>query len=356
MRIGFSAMQRFLACQPSIFSDFGVPRESLTKFVSLLESSHATEGTEVHSIIEQAILNDCLHESIAELMPSGRATPEFRMCYDVEASSSSIFTGQSWDDLPRDRLYFAGTADVIGVIGNSNVGVVIDWKTGMGVPASSHNAQLFTAAAVYAQIYDLSEMILRIVYVDPGTVEAYEHTDYVASRQELEDFLAFARTLALGFDDKASPVVGSHCTYCSKAVVCPVAKESAEKLMLGDPSGSPHALYVSVQLMNERLKHARNALNFIAKERPIDLGDGVWYGDTPKKSISVPNGKLSLPVLAESLGEHVMEAIEVKTTSASIERATKLAGLPKGSVVKDLKSRGLYEDVPIGGGVKKFNK
>lgn len=348
-------MQRFLACNPSVFSDFGVPREAVRRFSSIIDSSSASEGTEIHALIEKAILDDCLHESVRALIPERRMHPECKLVYDLEAGIAGLHM-TDWSDLDKSRVYLAGTADYIGISDtvDGKQGMVIDWKTGMAVPEAACNAQLYAAAAIYASIYMLESVILRVVYIDPQTLEAYDSNSYTATREELEEFLGHAVNAAKNPSDVTT--VGPHCSYCPKAVVCPDAKESSERLMMGYPTGSPHALYASIQIMSEVLKSARGALNQIARERPIDLGNGVFYGDTPKKSISVPDGKRALPVLAEMLGEHCMEAVEVKTTSASIERATKTAGLPRGSVVKKLKSMGVYDDVPIGGGIKKFNK
>jgi CRISPR/Cas system-associated exonuclease Cas4 (RecB family) len=354
MRIGFSTLQRALACPESAFSDFGVPPEAITRLASLNSSSAASTGTEIHLLVEKAIADGCEPESFTKILPVKNTEMEVKLVFDVE--SRSVVRGvKDWDELPRNGLFIAGTADCLGLL-TSKTGKVIDWKSGLAVPTASENPQLFAAAAIYARIHDLAEMVLCIAYVDPDSLEVHDSTSYTASREELEEFLTYASVRLLQQGDAEGPVTGSHCTYCPKAVICPAAKQAVDNLMLGNPSGSQYALYAAIQLMSERLKAARATLNHLASETPINLGSGVFYGDTPKKSISVPDGKRALPVLAEMLGEHVMDAVEISATSASIERATKNAGLPKGSVVKALKSKGMYVDVAIGGGVKKYNK
>ena len=352
MRIGFSTLQRALACPESAFSDFGVPPEAITRLASLNSSSAASTGTEIHLLIEKAIADNCAPESFHEILPVKNTEMEVKLVFDVE--SRSVVRGvKDWDELPRNGLFIAGTADCVGLT-SDKIGNVIDWKTGLAVPTASENPQLFAAGAIYARIHNLDSVWLRIAYVDPDSLEVHDCTAYQASREELEEFLNYACNRFAEATD--GPMTGSHCTYCPKAVICPAAKQAVDNLMLGNPSGSQYALYSAIQLMSERLKAARATLNHLASETPINLQNGVFYGDTPKKSISVPDGKRALPVLAEMLGEHVMDAVEISATSASIERATKNAGLPKGSVVKALKSKGMYVDVAIGGGVKKYNK
>lgn len=352
MRIGFSTLHRVLNCPESAFSDFGVPPEAIARLASLNSSSAASTGTEIHLLVEKAIADGCEPQSFTRILPVKNAEMEAKLVFDVE--SRSVVRGvKDWDELPRNGLFIAGTADCVGLLSN-RVGTVIDWKTGLAVPTADENPQLFAAAAIYARIHDLDSMVLRIAYVDPDSLEVHDSNSYTASREELELFLNYACNRMHEITD--GPMTGSHCTYCPKAVICPAAKQAVDNLMLGNPSGSQYALYAAIQLMSERLKAARATLNHLASETPIDLKNGVFYGDTPKKSISVPDGKRALPVLAEMLGEHVMDAVEISATSASIERATKNAGLPKGSVVKALKSKGMYVDVAIGGGVKKYNK
>ncbi len=321
----FSAIERADACPPSV---------SLPQAAS--SSPFAARGTAIH-----AYLADPCHDLDAvpeehraacaaiqlDRIPAGvEWAHEVTLCYDPETD-----TGRELGrDLGRDYsgarpTEYVGTLDVIGL--TPDAAVVYDFKSGHGsVTSAAENMQLRVGALAACRAYGRDKAIVGIVYLrDEEPVFDVAELDSL----EIEITAAQLRRLTRKLSSEQPPTEGEWCRYCPAIAHCP-PKVSLLRAACGEPESLSFAItpenaakaYAAWKRADDVLGSLKKALVAFAESTPIDLGGGKVYG--PKASTSEKLDPLVVEaVLTKLYGPEVArQAVELKATKASVERAT----------------------------------
>lgn len=219
-----------------------------------------------------------------------------------------------------------GTPDWFAPLGDGSA-LVLDLKTGWGPlshPADS--LQLLGYALGAASILGVDEVTVGFLRGPDGAGEfrlTTERLDSFALASGWERLRTLLRRVA---DGLLSPLVlGQHCRYCPAALVCPAQASLLRELAQGelhvDPE-KPALAYELVKTAEQTVKRARERLDDLARQMPIQLQDGRTYGELLVEREHFDAAKAEVLLAGHPL-ESAVERAAPKLTKESLNRAAK---------------------------------
>jgi hypothetical protein len=202
-------------------------------------------------------------------------------------------------------------------------GLIVDYKTGMGIVPTEKSHQLRVLAFLAADEYGLEEVYVTIL--QPNNPIVLQKMTRSEIRLERERTLLALDRIA---DKSASRQVGPWCQYCKATGICPEAQEATKTLTTTstsaviDPSQLPRLLEVCT-LAESVIENVRKRAREI-----LDAGGEVpgWKLINSKRR-SITSSASAYHLIKEAFGEEVaMGASSVSLTDATKSLATK-AGL-----------------------------
>lgn len=235
--MGGSTAGRVIACPRSLQLSRDLPPAP--------ESEYAREGTLLHTLVEQLLLDDTPPpEEHAEVLTEAlRQWDDFADEYQVAEYDTEQQV--SFGNLIPGAF---GTVDVIASSPTHNV--IFDWKFGRGVAVSADSDQLrFYAVAAsltdgVRDLYDPHKPTLLAICQPRLEPEVLVHE---VTPQELLRFAGLARNaVRLADSPEPAPIAaGKHCRWCPAKPTCPLKLEQARGPM---PEDLPEALALALQM------------------------------------------------------------------------------------------------------------
>lgn len=353
-----SALQRVIACPGSE----GLPHVHR-------ESEDAKAGTSRHWYLEH--VGKMGPEKALEYIPEEHR----EMCASIDLDGlpthldSEVAFAYNWrtgkarllgQGLHRDysqctKDEIAGTIDVVGIAPDKLY--LGDYK-GWALVKARDNAQLLFAALCATQVYERDEAVVEIINVRGGTnwrskatVDAFDLADF---GRKLRDTMEAIELIHRGAMPTYSE--GEHCKYCPAFDSCPAKTRTLAMMVAGKPMvpltrANARESYEKFLLMKEMMGVVSSRIHAYAKEHPIDLGDGTFYGEHEKKGKEVIDGDTAYKVVRDRLGQEAADlAVSRTATKKGIDKAVRrakeqgvLTGTLKaenGSILTELRAMG----------------
>jgi len=202
-------------------------------------------------------------------------------------------------------------------------GLIVDYKTGMGIVPTEKSHQLRVLAFLAADEYGLEEVYVTIL--QPNNPIVLQKMTRSEIRLERERTLLALDRIA---DKSATRQVGPWCQYCKATGICPEAQEATKTLTTTnstaviDPSQLPRLLEVCT-LAESVIENVRKRAREI-----LDAGGEIpgWKLINSKRR-SITSSASAYHLIKEAFGEEVaMGASSVSLTDATKSLASK-AGL-----------------------------
>lgn len=236
---------------------------------------------------------------------------------------------------------------------------VVDWKCGdRPVTSPATNPQVLSYVELALEFARVNDVRVDVVRGSIVTVGPDGSLDYVTEKVDRDEFgLRYSRIA----DDKLAMLMvqpdgqparptyrtGRHCTYCPSVHVCPPHNKALIALgknptALADhiefsPEASKDA-YDKLALVRRSLVAAEKQLAMYARENPIEMGDGVVYGEARHEQ-RVVQANVAHDVLDKMHGCNVaLDAMTLSTSEAEIGRALKRAhpDIPLAPMLRDV--------------------
>jgi hypothetical protein len=346
----FSALERAAACPGSVV----IPATGDV-------STYAEDGNAKHDYLE-AVQRDGLATALAaakgELRQWAEALAYDELPLEVGAYAAEVaFSFDTFAGTARElgrgigRAYpelgpseVAGTVDLVGLADDGETVIVIDWKTGsQPVTAAHRNWQMRAGAVAAARAYDRSRAVVQVAYLAHGYTDSatFDSWELESAAQELATLVALWHSQAQR--ERPALTRGPHCRYCPGFDSCPAQHELlqiavrrpddlAQETEVALTNGGRARAYEIRQQLALLVKRLGERVDAHAAVRPIDLGNGRFYGFAPGKravqdATRARDVLLEAGVPAEAVAAAVTETTELHTTVGGIDKALKK--LPK---------------------------
>lgn len=206
-----SGIERVIQCPGSV---------SLTKDIPKPEPGQAAiEGTIIHSVLEgqkvdatpdQLWMADKLKET------ADKVVRDFSMMIGSDVKLCQAEMRMVLED--KRKVVMTGKPDVIfsGNLGDDEIGLVLDYKTGQIIVPSKDNSQLAALAVMAAERYKFKEVYAAIIQLG-GENDLWHMTAQSVKLWKEKILLALQRAS----QPMAPRVAGMHCLYCTGLSVCP---------------------------------------------------------------------------------------------------------------------------------------
>lgn len=269
---------------------------------------------------------------------------------DVATGEGRVLPSRGHRDYSaRSPRAIAGTADhVLWPEGGKLT--VRDWKTGQqrGLAHEAARMQVRTLGLALAAIYQVDEVVTEVASISTSGVDVErEHLNEPALEEHAEALRVLAARLTSG---PQKPAPGPWCVemFCPLLGECPASRGALAAVTREEPviaiTDDATALRAIDLLprMRAALAAIEDALEVYVKRSPPRGADGRIYGyqDHKRREVSVKTPE-QMAALREVLGEHVFDAVTMKTvaevTLKSIERAARR------KLAKEGKKRGITE-------------
>lgn len=266
-------------------------------------------------------------------------------------------------EISKDEI--ALTVDLVGVDGDSVV--VIDLKFGWGeLPDAGKNPQLLAGALFAAIAYEKHSAQVGIARkLDNGYmfISDWAEIDEIALLKfegDMRKGVSKARSIKKqgNVPSKLDFHEGPWCKYCPGRERCPAKHSLIQASMSNDlikTGGSEIEVSEIVALWHRKEMAKQVIADFekrvlsIAKDSPIDLGNGYWLGEFEDKGREQVDGTEAYQAISRILGpEHAVVGADIKATKASIRRAVRSSG-KKGKDIKKYEEMILSEIREMGG-------
>lgn len=275
---------------------------------------------------------------------------EWAIACDVETGATREIgcdIGRDYGELAPTEI--AGTIDVARVEDDRPGAplTILDYKTGRTpVPTPSWQLRVFAAAAA-VDAATVAHAFIRedgSVWIERAELDVFDLEDIRATLQALPARIAEARALVAA--GTPPPVAeGDHCRYCPARRSCPakvglLVKVVREPLDLRDQITvlTDENAAEAVRVWDRARKTVADfgaLVHAVARERPIDMGDGTWFGTVEKSRESI-DGAIAQKTLTEAHGEKIA-ALGIQADP----RATKKSlGEAARALVAEAKGRG----------------
>ena len=221
--VGGSTAKRVMACPGSVALVQRMPPQ--------LESSYASEGTFLHSVMER-FLADENGPSLTEDQ-SDKIDFCIRALNEIDPKNELLYEQEK-------QVEFEGVKGLEGVFGNVDLigrldttAIVLDWKFGDGVAVEAEeNPQgLFYAAAAMKTeglqwVFDGATEI-EIIIVQPPAIRRWKTTF-----ARLEGFTRdLQAAVKLAKSDDAPLETGDHCRWCTAKPICPQMNGAVDRAL-----------------------------------------------------------------------------------------------------------------------------
>lgn len=266
----------------------------------------------------------------------------------------------------RGAWQTVGTVDLLGL--TEDRAVVLDWKTGYSRAEPAHrNWQVRMGALAACRVFNKPKATVGLLYLgkdgEPPWFDCADLDEF-----DLAVFRHDAHALAGALFEQAlreapRTVLGAHCRYCPARVSCP-AQMSLVRELAEHPAGESEDIkkaitpelvrsaYERYRVVKAALANAGAALKAYAAEYPIDLGDGLWYGEKVTQPEEL-DGEVAFEVISEQLGlAAARAACEMTTSKEAIKRVVRPFAKARDVTIKSLNDAALDEIRKRGGAGK----
>ncbi len=194
----------------------------------------------------------------------------------------------------------AGTADIVGFLGDVGVPIVIDWKTGHNsVTPAVENLQLHALGLAWATLNRETRCEVRIFYTGTGKTDRHMMTpdDMTATRKRLADIVRRVQLAEQAVQEGKTPdvTVGSQCQYCPAMVACPAYTGLARAAMLAPEATftveNAGASWRLAKRAERIIENVLDGLKAIAKREGIPLEDGLMVAGVEQERESFDQAK-----------------------------------------------------------------
>ena len=345
-----SGLERALACTASLV----LPRTHTS-------SEPARRGTVIHQFIEMA--KEYGREKAIEFVQATHpdyleacepidldALPlelahEVAFAYDCATGKARELGRGSGYDYRSAKLSpteIPGTADVVGVTDDSVL--VEDYKTGyVKIPADSMQNRFLALCAM--RVYDKPNAVVAIRQRRDdetfGRVAAeLDEFDADELAEKLSGFHARHAAVKAVVEAGRAPNVyeGDHCRYCPAFHSCPAKTALAVTIGSGAAIEAiteqltpvvAASVWLQIKALREVANRVERHIYAMAKEEPIDLGNGTTLGEKEKRGNESLDGTVVYAVMAERHGEKVARAsVKFVATKKGIKEALR-GNVPK---------------------------
>lgn len=265
----------------------------------------ARKGTSIHTYLEHVDGGKNVEGAIAlvpeEHQPLCRAidpsdlptdkslyAAEVAVAYDYATGKGRMLgQGKSRNYGQLSPTEIAGTSDVMAW---GQYLKVSDYKTGMGyVPAAKGNPQLLLIALAGTRALGLDTATVEIIRVnetgppvrDLAEVDEFDLDSFAL---KVKQTMASVQVAATEIEAGRTPDVreGGWCKYCPAKQACPAKRGLLADLVAKGPDALAHSdmpvVYKRVRNLNNLAEKAMERLKALAREAPIEIGDGLMYG------------------------------------------------------------------------------
>jgi len=276
------------------------------------------------------------------------ADTEKPYAYDVASGLSRVLPSEGERDYSKaTATEVPGTVDVVVVAAADGLVITIDLKTGKPPKTlREYREQVEHNALCAADVAGVSRAIVMIAHITPAGVEV--DVAHLGPLELAEVAESLATTVASV--PTAEPRPGPWCfeKWCPALTVCPVAQwplamvPSVRRLPLVGEVRSDEdaaALIDALPRFEAWAKERRQAVKRYVKERgEVQLPGGLVYALTPSQRETVRlDVKGAIEALRSVLKEHTDEALTIKASKESIERAAKVMAAGKRGEVGRIK-------------------
>ncbi len=363
-----SSLERAMNCYASVV---------LPKVKDINEA--ADRGTALHEYLRVAkggdregALASCPEEYRAEaeaidlsrLPVCAEEHAEIALAYDIATGKARVAgynLGRNYGPLAPTEIPLS--LDWVGV--QDRKAIVLDYKTGAAVTSAKRNWQLKLGALAIANAmsgYGLQTVVVAAVYTRSGRPQ-FDYAEF--NSFDLDGFAEDLRGAYAEWKNEGSNAAngdfryttGPHCKFCPSASYC-VATNSLIRAMANKPGevadeiistlekGDPRAAYKNLSAAKAALKAVEAKIDAYAKNTPIELGDGVVYGEKTGGGREEIDGAVAYDTLTAEYGQHIAdEAVERSATKTSIKNALK-------GITSATSERDVFDAIRKAGGIK----
>lgn len=266
-------------------------------------------------------------DDLPQVQAAGLA--ELPMALDPEAETARAL-GRNGSQ--GRRAYGVGPGEVPGTPDwfaplDDGSALVLDLKTGWGPLAHpADSLQLLGYALGAASILEVDEVTVGFMRGPDSAGEFRLSTARLDSFALASGWDRLRTILRRVADGPLSPLVlGQHCRYCPAALVCPAQASLLRELAQGelhvDPA-KPALAYELVKTAEQTVKRARERLDDLARQMPIQLQDGRTYGEVLVEREHFDAAKAEVLLAGHPL-ESAVERAAPKLSKESLNRAAK---------------------------------
>lgn len=275
--------------------------------------------------------DDCAELDVDGLPVGADYEKEVALAYDVAKGTARRI---SRPDEATHTYADAREGELPMMLDVAKRGEVGDYKSGV---RGTYVWQLRVNALAWSALTgspDVTATLYRLADRSNDQVFRWDSLDLAAFSAELQEHVAHWRAVeARGVrDDDIKP--GAHCDYCPARRACPAkvgfvadARTGAlvrhvNKLVTDEDVA---ATYHFVREASAELKRVLASIYALARERPVDLGDGTMLASVPSKREAL-DGEVTYRAVKEILGVGAAElAVTFSGSKAGVKRAVKHA-------------------------------
>lgn len=324
----------------------------------------AAAGIAMHERIEREINAGDIPALLAERWPAAVWAAEDKYAIDVATGYGRRIAGGARAYGNPGPFEIVGTIDAFSYYMDRVV--VVDFKSHGPITHPRDNGQLHILALAAARSYGLSCADIAIHHEIHGltvhTLDAFDLECIELQAQETLGLVAAAR-LKIREGDTSYIRPGSHCRYCPAFAACPkqaaliadvdqgVTMNHLDKLMPLHDDATAAEAYEFAKRCRILLKRLDQVLYARAKDRPIPLRDGKFFGVRVRKGNEQLDGKVAHDVLLAEHGQELADAAVTYEVTKSGIRAALSEKLPRGSLAAG--ERKIIELIREAGGSKR---
>lgn len=338
-----SSVELALTCPPShVLPGYDSTNEAARRGTAIheyLRRAPELGRREALALVPEQWRDICDAIDLSQIPPN--VSREVTVAWDTHA-----WTGRELGrDLGRDYSMrrpseIVGTADIIGISDDGTTVYVGDYKTGRTEqPPPAHHPQLLTLALAAAAHMRADFAIVEVIRIDEDG-EVWRETSSL-DRLDLDRFAArlavmmasLTQSLRHRRDGSALPLVeGKHCRYCPAFAHCPAKASLAMRIGTGQEAEDYRRIQITrenaakiwhrVALAKELLSKVEGVIRTLARQAPIDLGDGTQLGELLSPGNESLDGDTAHDVITLMRGQACADAAVTRLVSkAGIRRA-----------------------------------
>lgn len=303
-------------------------------------------------------------------LPSGPGTMrELVVSWDMRQRVSAVHRDRADRAYGSSEDVLCGTLDVARLDGETLH--AWEYKSGPAsdrVPNARVNRQVRWGASILADALGATRAVVHVVrigasgWIDDGDQDELDALDLLYCLDEIDRTWRASQRAADVLAAGGTPDVraGAWCSRCPAYRACPAksalmraavstpqAVLDKAQALLSDESTAPRA-YEAWRALADLAGKLGQEIHAHASRQPIALGNGMVFGPRPTERTTI-DGRVAWDVVVADVGvESALEACELKTSKAALERAAKSAGKKAAPTV-----RAWIEQIEQRGGVER---